>query len=233
MLPGDPEVPRGGIERLMAQQHLDRPDIDPRFEQVRRKTMAQRMDALAVRDPRGPLRVRGDFLGGADGHRRVGIEARKQPRGWPVELPVGAQFGQEAGGEQGGAILAPFALLDTDQPALTFNVRELQADDCTDAQARGIGRHQEDTVPGVLGTREQALEFRDAQDLGELRPRRARREVEIQRLPPQGLGIEKAEPTGHLVTGTPGAVAVDQQMVQVAANLFGTQLVGGAMVERR
>jgi hypothetical protein len=40
MLPGDLEVPCGGIERLMTQQHLDRPDIDPRFKQVSRKTMA-------------------------------------------------------------------------------------------------------------------------------------------------------------------------------------------------
>ena len=80
MLPGDPEVPRGGIERPMAQQHLDRPDIDPRFEQVGRKTMAQRMDAVAVRDPRSPLRMIVDLLGRADGHRRMGIEARKQPR---------------------------------------------------------------------------------------------------------------------------------------------------------
>jgi len=40
MLPGDPEIPCGGIERPMTQQHLDGPDIDPRFQQVRRKTMA-------------------------------------------------------------------------------------------------------------------------------------------------------------------------------------------------
>ena len=88
------------------------------------------------------------------------------------------------------AILAPFALLDPDQPALTFKVRELEADDFTDAQARGIGRHQEDPVPGVLGAREQALEFLDAQDLGELRQRRTRWQIQIQWLPPQGLGIE-------------------------------------------
>jgi hypothetical protein len=40
MLPGDPEIPGGGIERPMPQQHLVRADIDPRFEQVRRKTMS-------------------------------------------------------------------------------------------------------------------------------------------------------------------------------------------------
>ncbi len=90
MLPGDPEVLRGGIERLVAQEHLDRPDIDARFEEVGRKTMAERMDAVAVRHPRTLLRMIGDFLGRADGHRHVGIKARKQPRAWPVALPVGA-----------------------------------------------------------------------------------------------------------------------------------------------
>jgi len=38
-LPGDPEVLRGGIERLVAQEHLDRPDIDARFEEVGRTTV--------------------------------------------------------------------------------------------------------------------------------------------------------------------------------------------------
>jgi hypothetical protein len=65
MLPGDPEIPGGGIERLMPQQHLDRADIDACFEQVRGKTMAQGMNAVAVRDPCSPLGVIADFLSGA------------------------------------------------------------------------------------------------------------------------------------------------------------------------
>jgi hypothetical protein len=195
--------------------------------------MAQRMEAVAGRDACGPLRVIVDFLGCADGHRRVGIEARQQLRRRSGELPVGAQGGQQAGGEQRGTILAPCARFDPDQPALTCNVRALQADDCTDAQARGLGRHQEHTVSGVFGAREQALECLDAQALGERRECRARRQVQIQRLPPEGLGIDKAEPTGDVVTGPPGAVVGDQPMVQVAAKLGRPQVVGGAMGERR
>ena len=83
----------------MPQEHRDRADIDACFQQVRRKAMTQGRDAVAVRDPCGPLRVIGDVLGGADGQRRVGIEAGKQPRSRPVESPVGAQCSQEAGGE--------------------------------------------------------------------------------------------------------------------------------------
>jgi hypothetical protein len=80
MLPGAPEIAGGGLEGLRVQPQLDRPDIDARVKQGRRTTMAQGMDAVAVRDPRGPLRVIGDLLGGADRQRRLGIEARKHPR---------------------------------------------------------------------------------------------------------------------------------------------------------
>src|SRR5439155_19008119 len=82
MLPGDSEVLRGSSERLVAQQHLDRPDVSTGFEQVRRETMAERMDAVAVRNPRALLRMIVDCLGCADGHRRVRIASREQPRGW-------------------------------------------------------------------------------------------------------------------------------------------------------
>src|SRR5207237_1871030 len=62
-----------------------------------REIMAQRMDTLAVRDPSALLRMRGDLLGRADGHRPLGIEARQQPGGWPVEVPGGASLGQQTG----------------------------------------------------------------------------------------------------------------------------------------
>ena len=48
MLLGNPEVPRGGIEGPMAQEHLDRPDIDARFEEVGCKTMAERISTLLI-----------------------------------------------------------------------------------------------------------------------------------------------------------------------------------------
>jgi len=133
MLLGDPEVPRGGVERPMAQAHLDRPDSDPRVAPVGRQTVAQRMDTLAVRDPSALLRRIGDLLRRADGHRQLALASCKHPWGWPVKLPGGPPFGQQAGGEESVAILAAFPLLDAEQSALTCAIRELQPDDCTDA----------------------------------------------------------------------------------------------------
>jgi hypothetical protein len=73
----------------MTQAHLDRSDIDTRFEPVGRKTVAQRMNTRAVRDPCALFRMLVDLLSRADGHRLLGIESRQPPRGWPVEAPVG------------------------------------------------------------------------------------------------------------------------------------------------
>ena len=141
ILSGDPEVPRGSVEGPRTQEHLDGPDIDPRFEQVGRKTVAQRMNTMAVRDPSTLLRMIGDLLRRAEGQRPLGIASRKQPEGWPVQVPVGAQFGQQVGGEEGIAILAALPLLDAEQHALTFAIRELQPHDFTDAEARSIRGH--------------------------------------------------------------------------------------------
>jgi hypothetical protein len=165
---GDPEIPRRGVEGQLAQEHLDRPDIDTRFEQVGRTTVAQRMDPVAVRDPSALLRMIVDLLGRTDGHRHVGIEPRTQPGRWPIACPVGAQFGSQTGREQGGAILPPFALFDAEQHALTVDIRAPQPDDGTDTQASGIGGHQEDAMPRMPRRREQALEFLEAQDVGEV-----------------------------------------------------------------
>ena len=126
------------------------------------------MDAVAVRNPRALLRMIVDLLSGADGHGRVRIASCKQPRGGPVAFPVSAQFGQQTGGEQGVTILAPFALFDAEEQAITFDIREPQPDNFADTQPSGIRSHEEDTVPRIPRMREQALEFLGAQDLGEL-----------------------------------------------------------------
>jgi hypothetical protein len=151
----------------MPHEHLERPAIDTRCEQVGRTTVAQRRHTRAVRAPRALLRMIVDFLRRADGPRRLGIASRQQPGGWSVEAPVGAQLGQQTGGEPRLALLAAFPLRDAEQHALTFHSRELPPHDFTNAQACGIRGHQADTVPGILRLCDQALEFLEAQDLRE------------------------------------------------------------------
>ena len=80
-------------------------------------------------------------------------------------------------------------------------------------------------MPGILRTREQALEFLDAQDLWELRPPRPWGEVEVEDIPAQGLRIEAFQPCNRLIAGTPRQAPLDQEVVQVGTNLLWTQAV--------
>jgi hypothetical protein len=154
---------------------------------------------VAVCAPRGPLGVRGDGLRRAAGHGPRGIEARPAPRRGPGALPGGAPCGQPAR----GALLAPLALLDADEPPSTVAIRALQPDDCAAAQARGLGGPQEDAVPRLFGARAQALACLDAPPLGARRPSRPWGAVEGADIPTQGLGRAEREPRRRLRAGTP------------------------------
>ena len=173
-----------------------------------------------MRAPRGPLRVRGDVLRRADGQRPGGSAARTQPRGWPVALPVGPQCGQQAGGEPRGTVLAPLAWLDADQPPIPGESRAREPDDCADAQARGIGGHQEDTVPRMLGVRAHALECLATQDPWERRSPWAWWESEVEDSPAQGLRREELQPCSRLMAGTPRPAPLDEAGVQVRPHLL-------------
>ena len=155
----------GGSERPVSEEKLESAGVDSRFEQMGGKAMAQGMEACAVREVGGLLGVGGDPLGSPAGHRWGAILPWKYPPWWTVQRPRGPQCGQHAGGKERGAVLTPFALMNTHQPAVTFAVRQLQMDDRTDPQTGGVGRHQEGAVFGVPGTGEEALEFLSAQDV--------------------------------------------------------------------
>jgi hypothetical protein len=86
-------------------------------------------------------------------------------------------------------------------------------------------------VPGILRTREQALEFLDAQDPWELRPPRPWWEVEVEDIPAQGLRIEEFQPRSGLIAGTPCQAPLDEEVVQGGPNLLWTQAIRRALVE--
>ena len=50
-------------------------------------------------------------------------------------------------------------------------------------------------------------------------------------IPAQGLGIKELQPRRRLITGTPRQAPLDEEMVQVGANLLRTQAIWRALVE--
>ena len=126
----------------MAQEEVDRAHIDARFAPMGGKAVAQRMETLAVRDPGGPLGVGGDLLGRRDGHGRGRGLSGTQPRGRAGPLPGGPPCAEEARREEGRAILMALALIDAEHHPIPLEVRALEADDLTDPQPCGRGRHE-------------------------------------------------------------------------------------------
>jgi len=53
----------------------------------------------------------------------------------------------------------------------------------------------------------------------------ARGQIELEGFPPEGFNIEKPQARGHDITGTPGEVAIHQEMMEVATDFVGSQLV--------
>src|ERR1700733_3477050 len=99
----------------MAEQHLDDPNVSAGLEQVRGKTVPQRVDGdrlaqlcLTRRLTTGLLQRRGT-------HRLLWIVTGEQPSRRPRQSPVGAQDLQQLRRQHDVAIFATLALRDTDQ----------------------------------------------------------------------------------------------------------------------
>lgn len=226
MRAGDPHVPCGSVECPRPEQDLDGARLHPGLEQRGRAAMAQGMDACAVLDVGSPLGVGVDLLGRSHGPRFGAGWPWKQPPWRAIQLPIGPQFGQQTGGEEGVAVLPPLALLDPDQPAITCDVGQLQMHDCADAPARGVGRHQQGAVLGVPHAGAEALACLHTQDTRELQSPWARREGEGEDIPAEGLGRAKLQSRGCLMAGTPRQVPFDQQVMEGGVDLVWAESVG-------
>lgn len=215
----------------MAEQEVDSAQVPPGCQEMGRKAVPQGMDAFAVGDTSSALGMVVELLRGGDRPRLGSVFAGNEPRRRAVEVPVGPQFGEETNGQEGGAVLASLALIDADAQAITFEVGELESHDFPDAPARGRGGHEQGPRPRVGGAREQALECFDTHQGGQEPPSRAWGQVEAERIPAEGCDIEKLEPPGCLVPGTPRAVAFDKSMVSVRTDLGRAQWVGCTALE--
>ena len=96
-----------------------------------------------------------------------GIAPGKRKSPWPDSLPVGAEDLQQPRGEHDVAILPALALADADDHALAVDVGGLQLGDFGDAQAGGIGGHEDGAVLDIWDGRKEASDLVRAEDDGE------------------------------------------------------------------
>ena len=85
---GDMEVTAGRAQAPMAQQELEPPQIHPRFEEMRRKGVAQSMGVAGRWQVRGLPRVAADAIHGACRHGARPGMAGKEPGPRFLLLPI-------------------------------------------------------------------------------------------------------------------------------------------------
>jgi hypothetical protein len=121
------------------------------------------------------------------------------------------------------------ALGHADQHPITLDIGDLETDNLTEAQAPCIGGHQQGAMLRMVGGGKEALKFLDAEDLREALAIGAGRKVELNHWPAEGIDRAEADGSGDDVTRTPGQPAVDEQVVERAANLLGREVRWGAV----
>jgi hypothetical protein len=78
----------------------------------------------------------------------------------------------------------------------------------------------------------EALECLDAEELWQTLAVGTGREIELDHRPAEGIDIEEADGGSGDVTRTPSQLAFDEEVVEIAANLLGCELLGGASIVR-
>jgi hypothetical protein len=102
-------------------------------------------------------------------HGVYGVLARKQPGGWPADAPPLAQNIEQHRGKHRKAVLAPLALLDSEQHARAVDVRDLQRYHLGRPEPCAIGNAQRRFILGGGRRVEEAAGLILGQDRGQLR----------------------------------------------------------------
>src|SRR4029453_19250382 len=136
------KVPRGRADVAVSEQALDGVNGDAGFEQMRRKSMAEAMNATGFGDPGAELRGVIRALQCSRMHGLPGLFGRKEPRARAREFPVPTQLFEQAWPQHGVAILAAFALFNADGHPCRINISDPKVQDFVESQARGVGREE-------------------------------------------------------------------------------------------
>ena len=147
----------------VAQQQLNRAHVGPRFQQMRRVRVPQRVRGDALVDPGLPCRQAHGLPDHLRGDRRIGTPAVARPGKEigprPHPAVVLAQGREERGTERDLAIATALALFDAEHHPLAIDVAHFQLAGFAAAEPGTVQRQQERAVIEILGAGNQALDF--------------------------------------------------------------------------
>jgi hypothetical protein len=218
---------------LVAKQALDRGQSVARFQQVGGEGVAQGMDAALLADAGAQFRGRVDPLGHGDidraRARAIGEEPDARRRGLPVRAPLLEQ----PRGERDVAVLGAFPLLDAHRHPVGIEVRDLQGNRLTHAQAGGVGGRQQEAMTDVRAGVEHPPDLLAAEDLRQRLRLLGGGDVEVAARVAQRHVVEEAEGMGGLTARAPGQLADLDQVGEIGLDFVVGELVRGALVMLR
>lgn len=196
----------------MAEQALDGVQIGSSFQQMRREGVTKRVDPSLLGDPRPLLGTHVEALGARDADGTGDATGGKQPGEGAIDLPVAPEFLEEPLGQEGVAILRALALVHANRHAIRVDVRDLEVDDFADPEPRGVGRHEQGPVLGVVGRVEQPADLLLAQDLRQLGRLFRGRDAELRTIALERLVVQEAQSVEHDVAATPRQLPLHSQV---------------------
>lgn len=224
------QVARGGLDIFVAHQDLDGAQIFARFQEVRRKAMAQGMHAALLADAGFAFGLPIDFLETTFGQGFRQATARKEPDGRPIHFPVRAQLRQQRLGQERVAVFVAFALFDSDGHALAVDIGDFQTNDFAQTQPGVVSGHEHDAVFGIWGGGEEVPDFLDTQDFGQTLGVSARRQTEFSLGTAERGAVEEFQARGDQVAGAPGKLALVEQVQEIIQNPFFLDLIGRLVI---
>ena len=220
------EVAHRGGDVLVTELALHRGEVGGAgFERVRGEGVAQGVDAALLADAGAQFRHRVNLLRHGDVDGAGALTIGEEPDAGRGGLPGDAEVVQQTLGERHVSILHSLALLHAHGHAVGVEIRDLQGDDLADAQARGVGRGEQEPVPRVRAGLEQAPDFRAAENLRQPLRLPRRRDVEVRLRVAERHMVEEAEGMRGLAARAPGQLAFLDQVGEIGLNLVVGELI--------
>ena len=207
----------------MAQKRLNDADIDPAFQQVGGKTMAQCVQRDWFGDPgfarclfEEPRNLpRGKVLATVSGEKHA------LGRGHVLVLtggafgPPRAQQAQNVRRKHDVAILAPFRLHDADDLLIAINIADLEPHDVACAQPAAIGQRQHHPCLKAGGHGQDALDFLLTENQRYLYRLFKVKNLSHEIMTPKGHAEQEFNARHRLVARADAGAALDQMLLEI------------------
>jgi len=123
--------------------------------------------------------------------------------------------------------------LDANGHTVGIEIRDLQRDHLADPQTGGVGRREQEAVPGVRAGIEQAPDFLAAEDLRQLLRLLGGGDVEVDLRVAERHMVEEPEGVRRLAARAPGQLALLDQVSEVGLHLVVGELIRRPLVVLR